>query len=97
MALPGVAAGLALALMETINDFGVADFFGLQTLTIGVFQYISIINDLPSAFLLSLIILIMMIALYVFEQSVRGKKKFHNSSFENIEWSRYQLGKLKVL
>ena len=95
MALPGIAAGLALALMETINDFGVADFFGLQTLTLGVFQYISIINDLPSAFLLSLIILIMMIALYVFEQSVRGKKQFHNSSFENVEWSRYQLGKLK--
>jgi ABC-type Fe3+ transport system permease subunit len=45
MALPGIAAGLALALMETINDFGVADFFGLQTLTLGVFQYISIIND----------------------------------------------------
>ena len=44
---------------------------------------------------LQLIILIMMIALYIFEQSVRGKKKFHNSSFENIEWSRYQLGKLK--
>ena len=47
MALPGIAAGLALALMETLNDYGVADFFGLQTLTVGVFQYISVINDIP--------------------------------------------------
>ena len=81
MALPGIAAGLALALMETINDFGVADFFGLQTLTIGVFQYISTINDLPSAFSLSLIILIIMIFLYVFEQKMRGGRKFNNSSY----------------
>ena len=95
MALPGVAAGLALAIMETINDFGVGDFFGLQTLTIGVFQYISIINDLPAAFLLSLIILILMIGLYLFEQKIRGKRKFHNSNYESIDWSRYQLGKLK--
>ena len=74
MALPGIAAGLALVLMETVNDFGVADFFGLQTLTIGVFQYISIINDLPSAFSLSLIIIILMSSLYFFEQKVKGNK-----------------------
>ena len=97
MALPGIAAGLALALMETINDFGVADFFGLQTLTIGVFQYISTINDLPSAFSLSLIILIIMILLYVFEQKMRGGRKFNNSSYESIHWSRYQLNRSKTI
>ncbi len=96
MALPGIAAGLALVLMETVNDFGVADFFGLQTLTIGVFQYISIINDLPSAFSLSLIIIILMSSLYFFEQKVKGNKRFHNSSYENIQWSRYNLGKIKT-
>ena len=50
MALPGIAAGLALVLMETVNDFGVADFFGLQTLSVGVFHYIEILNDLPFGF-----------------------------------------------
>ena len=97
MAIPGIAAGLALALMETINDFGVADFFGLQTLTIGVFQYISVINDLPSAFSLSLIILIIMLLLYIFEQKMRGDKKFSNTSYESIQWSRYQLNKRKTI
>ncbi len=97
MALPGIAAGLALVLMETVNDFGVADFFGLQTLTIGVFQYISIINDLPAAFSLSLIILVLMSSLYLLEQKVRGNKKFHNSSYESIKWSRYNLGKVKTV
>ena len=78
MALPGIAAGLALALMETLNDYGVADFFGLQTLTVGVFQYISVINDISSAYLLSLVVLLLMFVLYAFEIKMRGKKSFHN-------------------
>ncbi len=96
MALPGIAAGLALVLMETVNDFGVADFFGLQTLTIGVFQYISILNDLPAAFSLSLIILILMSSLYLFEQKLKGDKKFHNSNYEQIQWSKYSLSGFKT-
>ena len=93
MALPGIAAGLALVLMETVNDFGVADFFGLQTLSVGVFHYIAILNDLPLAFLLALIIILVMGFLYFFEQKLRGKRKFNNNSYENIQWSKYKLGK----
>ncbi len=93
MALPGIAAGLALVLMETVNDFGVADFFGLQTLSVGVFHYIAILNDLPLAFLLALIIILVMGLLYFFEQKLRGKRKFNNNSYENIQWSKYKLGK----
>ncbi len=93
MALPGIAAGLALVLMETVNDFGVADFFGLQTLSVGVFHYIAILNDLPLAFLLALIIILVMVLLYFFEQKLRGKRKFNNNTYENIQWSKYKLGK----
>ncbi len=93
MALPGIAAGLALVLMETVNDFGVADFFGLQTLSVGVFHYIAILNDLPLAFLLALIIILVMGLLYFFEQKLRGKRKFNNNTYENIQWSKYKLGK----
>ena len=94
MALPGIAAGLALVLMETVNDFGVADFFGLQTLSVGVFHYIAILNDLPLAFLLALIIILVMGLLYFFEQKLRGKRKFNNNTYENIQWSKYKLGKI---
>ncbi len=97
MALPGIAAGLALALMETLNDYGVADFFGLQTLTVGVFQYISVINDIPSAYLLSLIILFLMLVFYFIEIKMRGNKSFHNSTYEHIQWSRYRLGSFKTI
>ncbi|PZX19784.1 iron(III) transport system permease protein [Palleronia aestuarii] len=34
---PAIAAGTAIVMMETINDFGVVDYFGVQTLTTGIF------------------------------------------------------------
>lgn len=36
LARPAIAAGMALAMMETVNDFGVVDYFAVQTLTTGV-------------------------------------------------------------
>ena len=38
MARPGIAAGLALALMETLADFGTVEFFGVQTFTTGIYR-----------------------------------------------------------
>jgi iron(III) transport system permease protein len=37
-ARPAIAGGVALALMETIADYGVADYFGVSTLTAGIFR-----------------------------------------------------------
>lgn len=37
-ARPAIAGGLALVLMETISDFGVVDYFAVQTLTTGIFR-----------------------------------------------------------
>ena len=31
--------------------------------------------------------------LYFFEQKIRGIRKFHNNSYENVQWSKYKLGK----
>ena len=38
LARPGIVAGLALVLMETISDFGTVDYFALETLALGVFN-----------------------------------------------------------
>lgn len=38
LARPAVAAGVALALMETLADFGVASYFGIQTFTTGIYK-----------------------------------------------------------
>ena len=38
LARPAVAAGVALVLMETLADFGVASYFGIQTFTTGIYK-----------------------------------------------------------
>ncbi len=37
-ARPAIAGGLALVLMETIADYGVADYFAIQTFSVGIFR-----------------------------------------------------------
>jgi iron(III) transport system permease protein len=48
LARPAVAAGVALALMETLADFGVASYFGVQTFTAGIYKA-WLAMDLPLA------------------------------------------------
>ena len=38
LARPSIAAGAALVLMETLNDFGTVDYFGIQTFTTGIYR-----------------------------------------------------------
>lgn len=35
---PAIAGGIALIMMETAAEFGVADYFGVQTLSVGIFR-----------------------------------------------------------
>ncbi|MDD2924834.1 iron ABC transporter permease [Rhodoferax sp.] len=47
---PAVAAGTALALMETLADFGVSSYFGIQTFTAGIYKaWLSMDNRLAAA------------------------------------------------
>ncbi len=38
LARPAIAAGVAVVMMETVNDFGTVDYFAVQTLTTGIFS-----------------------------------------------------------
>ena len=37
LARPAIAAGTAIVMMETVNDFGTVEYFAVQTLTTGIF------------------------------------------------------------
>jgi ABC-type molybdate transport system permease subunit len=50
LARPAVAAGVALALMETLADFGVSSYFGIQTFTAGIYKaWLSMDNRIAAA------------------------------------------------
>jgi len=70
-ARPAIAGGLALVLMETLADFGVADFFAIPTFSVGIFKNWLIIGDKPAAMNLAGLMLLAVILLVFFEAGNR--------------------------
>ena len=80
LARPAVVAGVALALMETLNDFGTVDYFAVPTLTTGVFGIWFEAYDLGSAAQIALALLVLVFGLLAIERAARRGAKFHDTS-----------------
>ena len=64
LARPAVAAGMALALMETLADFGVSSYFGIQTFTAGIYKaWLAMDNRIAAAQLATMLLLLVAILL----------------------------------
>ncbi len=64
LARPAVAAGVALALMETLADFGVSSYFGIQTFTTGIYKaWLSMDNRVAAAQLATMLLLVVAVLL----------------------------------
>ncbi len=79
IARPGIAIGIALALMETINDFGTVDFFAIQTLTTGIFDVWLNMNNLGGAAQIAIVILTFVLLLLAMEYLGRKRVGFYQS------------------
>ena len=87
LARPAVAVGVSLALMETLNDVGAAEFLGVRTLTVSIYTTWITRSDLPGAAQLALALLLIVVALVSLERWARRKQRFasnirHSRGFE---------------
>ncbi len=80
LARPAVVAGTALALMETLNDFGTVDFFGVNTLTRGVFNVWLHMGNTGGAAQIALVLLSVVIILLFLERQARQRRRYHHTS-----------------
>lgn len=80
LARPAIAAGVALALMETVADFGTVQHFGVQTLTTGVFSTWLNGNNPGGAAQIAGIILTLILVLVAVERIGRRNARFHRQS-----------------
>lgn len=80
MARPAVAAGVALALMETVADYGTVAHFGVQTMTTGIFTVWLSGNDQAGAAQLALVALGLVLVLLGLERAGRRGARFHRTS-----------------
>ncbi|MFN4201781.1 MAG: ABC transporter permease [Tabrizicola sp.] len=77
LARPAIAAGVALALMETVADYGTVLHFGVQTLTTGVFSTWLNGGNAGGAAQIALVILALILLLVGLERAGRGGARFH--------------------
>ena len=94
-ARPAIVAGLALVAMECLADFGTVSFFGISTLTTGIYNSWISFDDLNTANQLSFILLIFIFILFFLENYSRGDAKYHKPSQGFRQIPRIELSKNK--
>ena len=76
LARPAVAAGTALALMETLADFGVSSYFGIQTFTAGIYKaWLSMDNRIAAAQLATLLLVLVALLMFL-EHRAQKRMRF---------------------
>jgi iron(III) transport system permease protein len=91
LARPAVAAGTALALMETLADYGTVSYFGVQTFTTGIYRAWFSLGDPIAAAQLAASLLGFVVVLLLLERGSRGRARFHNTTGRNRPLTGYCL------
>ncbi len=91
MARPGIVAGLSLALMEALADFGAVAVFNYDTFTTAIYKAWFGFFDLQAAAQLASILLILVLIALTFERHLRGRARYDEK--RSNRWRRIQLSK----
>jgi len=76
IARPAIAAGTALALMETLADFGTVSYFALEVFTTGIFKAWLSMGDRLAAGQLSVCLLAFVVLVLALERASRGGARY---------------------
>ena len=88
LARPAVAVGVALALLETLNDIGLSEYLGVQTLTLSIFSTWLNRNSLPGAAQIACVMLVFVAALIALERYGRRGRAFTAMTQQGARFSR---------
>ncbi len=81
VARPALMAGTALALMETLADYGVGAYFGLSTFTTGIYRaWLSMDDRHAAAQLASILLASVVLLLWLERRARRGMRLSQNTS-----------------
>ena len=91
LARPAIVAGLSLALMETLADYGTVAYFGLPVFTTGIFRSWFGMGDSVAAARLSSLLLLFVLLLMWVERASRRQARYHHSSGRYSRLPEYPL------
>jgi iron(III) transport system permease protein len=93
MARPWIAAGVALACMETLADFGAVSVFNYNTFTTAIYRAWFGMFSVNAALELAGVLLLFVVAAFALERSSRAGARFTSSRDMNREAARLRLGR----
>ncbi|MEJ0075323.1 MAG: iron ABC transporter permease [Alphaproteobacteria bacterium] len=88
MARPAIAAGVSLAMLETLNDVGASEYLGVQTLTLSIFTTWLNRSSLPGASQIACLMLFGVAALIALERYGRRRQGFTGFDARPGQWQR---------
>jgi len=77
LARPSIVAGLALVLMETLNDFGTVQYFAVNTFSVGIYRTWFGMGQPVAAAQLSALLLVFVLLLIAIERGARQQTKYY--------------------
>ena len=97
IARPAIIAGVSLALMETLADFGAVSYFGVSSFTTGIFRTWYGLDNVEGAAQLALILLGFVVVLLALEKSSRKRAAYHDKKTAKPAEAKQLRGKKQVL
>lgn len=91
LARPAIMAGLALALMETLNDFGTVQYFGVDTFTTGIYRTWFGMGERVAAAQLAAVLLLLILWLILLELWSRRQAKYYQTTSQQQHLKRFPL------
>ena len=83
LARPAIVAGVALALMETLADYGTVAYFAVNTFTTGIYRAWFSLGDRVAAAQLASMLLGFVLFLLMAERISRGRARYNNTTGRN--------------
>jgi len=80
LARPSIVVGLALVLMETLNDYGTVDYFAVRTLTAGIYNVWLMMQNRGGGAQIAVVLLAFVVILVLAERAGRRRKSYHHTS-----------------
>jgi iron(III) transport system permease protein len=97
LARPAIAAGTALALMETLADYGTVAYFSVQTFTTGIYRAWFSLGDRTAAAQLSAALFGFVVLVLLLERLSRGRARFHDTTGRNRPRPGQRLSGLRAI
>lgn len=88
---PAIFAGTAIVMMETVSDFGVVEFFAVQTLTTGIFSVWLESYNAGGAAQISTLVLVLVLVLVSLERISRARSRYYGLSRKTRPFSKVAL------